>query len=117
MQKVTDVSVGEYHMVALTDSGNVYTWGKDRAPQLGHTNAQQGYPNAVELPGGARATRVAAGRQQTCAVSKDGEVYTWGIGFEGALGHFRASCKNILGQLGGSFCPNLGSILKALEGI
>jgi len=26
-RKVVDVALGEYHSVALTDDGNVYTWG------------------------------------------------------------------------------------------
>ena len=86
-EPVTSLSVGEYHMVALTAKGEVFTWGKDRSPQLGHANAQRGRPNLVSLPNGARATHVAAGRQQTCAVSEQGELFSWGLGFEGALGH------------------------------
>lgn len=30
---------------------------------------------------------VDCGRQQTVAVSVSGNVYTWGVGYEGALGH------------------------------
>eukprot|EP00937_MAST-01D_sp_MAST-1D-sp2_P006793 g6793.t1 len=84
---VASLAVGEYHMAALTEEGEVLTWGKARAPQLGHADAARGCPDTVALPGGARVARVACGRQQTVAVTEAGEVYSWGQGHEGALGH------------------------------
>ena len=92
--KVAACAVGEYHMAALTAAGeggeaggHVYTWGKARAPQLGHANEKRGSPNRVAGLGPHPAVAVACGRQQTAAVTADGALYTWGIGYEGSLGH------------------------------
>jgi alpha-tubulin suppressor-like RCC1 family protein len=87
---VAACAVGEYHMAALLTAeggGHVYTWGRARAPQLGHANAKRGAPNRVLGLGQHPAVAVACGRQQTAAVTADGALYTWGIGFEGSLGH------------------------------
>ena len=50
---------------------------------------QQGLPSIVPLE--SKMVSVACGRQQTTAVSAEGKLYTWGIGFEGALGGFALS--------------------------
>lgn len=37
-QKIVDISVGEYHVVALTEGGITYSWGKSDLYQTGHAN-------------------------------------------------------------------------------
>ncbi|KAF0697007.1 Aste57867_12281 [Aphanomyces stellatus] len=82
---IAKVEIGEYHMAALTSEKRLFTWGRDGTPQLGHANTHRGFPNeVVELRG--KVADVACGRQQTVAVTTDGQIYVWGLGHEGALG-------------------------------
>lgn len=37
-QKIVDISVGEYHVVALAENGITYSWGKSDLYQTGHAN-------------------------------------------------------------------------------
>ena len=37
-QKIVDISVGEYHVIALTENGITYSWGKSDLYQTGHAN-------------------------------------------------------------------------------
>lgn len=37
-QKIIDISVGEYHVIALAENGITYTWGKSDLYQTGHAN-------------------------------------------------------------------------------
>jgi alpha-tubulin suppressor-like RCC1 family protein len=39
LQKVTQVTCGWRHTVAVTDRGNVYSWGRGTSGQLGHGDA------------------------------------------------------------------------------
>lgn len=94
---VASVSAGGGHVLALTYTGGVYSWGKNwRA--LGHGGPasprndtiggiQTHPPERVEALRGVRVRCVAAGDEHCCAVSDDGHVYTWGYGGTGALGH------------------------------
>ncbi|KDO25530.1 hypothetical protein SPRG_20651 [Saprolegnia parasitica CBS 223.65] len=82
---VVKLEIGEYHMAALTKDHRLWTWGRHGCPQIGHDNANRGYPNEIkELSG--KVKDVACGRQQTVVVTTDGELYVWGYAHEGALG-------------------------------
>ncbi|XP_076444104.1 uncharacterized protein LOC143282372 isoform X2 [Babylonia areolata] len=81
---VTSVSCGAHHCVAVTDSGEVYTWGDGRYGQLGcgdETWRQQ--PTAVFMyqPPLRRGTKVrtsACGRRHTLLLLDNGQVYSCG---------------------------------------
>jgi hypothetical protein len=50
MQRVTQVSCGWRHTVALTDRGNIYSWGRGTSGQLGHGDAvDRNEPKRIEL--------------------------------------------------------------------
>jgi len=44
-QKIIDISVGEYHVIALAENGITYSWGKSDLYQTGHANR-----NAFKTP-------------------------------------------------------------------
>jgi len=87
-----DVVVGKWHNVAITTKRKVYTWGKNKYGQLGlgHTN-NQSLPNCILplsdpfLPKNVRS--IAAGKSHSAVVVEDGDIYTWGRGWDGQLGH------------------------------
>lgn len=81
------------HSLLLTSTGRVLSFGTGQYGALGH-----GYAGGKQLPdilrpqyidalAGTRIVCVSAGEIHSAAVSVDGDVYTWGDGFCGQLGH------------------------------
>ncbi|GLC45471.1 hypothetical protein PLESTB_000317600 [Pleodorina starrii] len=89
---VVQVVTGRYHTLALTDQGELYSWGLNDWGQLGRGAAgaydesrctsgpscRSGVPGLVSLPGGARVVGAAAGRYVSMAVDESGRLYSWG---------------------------------------
>ncbi len=80
------VDASKSHVCAIA-SGDIYCWGQGGRGQLGHGLLRdedepvqvRGLPDA--------ATRVSVGDEHTCAIVGDGDVYCWGFGEFGMLGH------------------------------
>jgi len=89
--RLTQVSAGYNHSVALSADGRVFTWGANEFGQLGDgTTTATSVPVVVNTSGalaGKTVTQVAAGFGHTLVVASDGAVYSWGSGFWGALGN------------------------------
>jgi len=83
------VACGSGHTCALTDNGSLWTWGDNKYGQLGHGNQQDlGQPTRVTtLQAVDSVTVVACGQEFTAAVLANGQLYTWGLGWNGQLGH------------------------------
>lgn len=88
--KIAQVSCGEYHTAAISDSGEVYTWGLGNMGQLGHSSLQsedkEVLPRRVVALDGVCITSVACGGVHTYAVTAKGALYAWGGGQVGQLG-------------------------------
>ncbi|KAJ6417004.1 hypothetical protein OIU84_002820 [Salix udensis] len=88
--KITLVSCGEYHTAAISEKGEVYTWGLGNMGQLGHTSLQSGdkelLPRRVVALDGIFIKDVACGGAHTCAATQKGALYAWGGGQAGQLG-------------------------------
>ncbi|CAN0153976.1 unnamed protein product [Discosporangium mesarthrocarpum] len=69
-------------------SAVVYSWGRGEDGQLGlgDTN-DQNHPVLVDALKSTGVVQVACGSGHTVVLSVDGEVYTWGRGDDGRLGH------------------------------
>ncbi|XP_062189069.1 uncharacterized protein LOC133892363 isoform X2 [Phragmites australis] len=66
----------------------VFSWGSGTNYQLGTGNAHiQKLPCKVDALHGSNIKTVAASKFHSVAVSSDGELYTWGFGRGGRLGH------------------------------
>jgi alpha-tubulin suppressor-like RCC1 family protein len=87
--KVTAISAGNGHGLALTRAGRVYAWGDDSFGQLGdrHTRGKKGTPVLVRLPGASVVTAVAAGEIHSMALTRSGRVLAWGDNQAGELGN------------------------------
>jgi alpha-tubulin suppressor-like RCC1 family protein len=83
---IKSVSAGDDHLVLLTESGTVLTWGKNDLGQLGDgTNVDRDAPIAV--PNLASIVSVKAGATYTLALQQDGTVLAWGENYYGQLGN------------------------------
>lgn len=93
LKGIRQVAAGHSHSVALSLTGNVYTWGNNDHGQCGFdddTAAAIWWPVLAPV-GGPSTTRydviaVSAGDQHTMALGKDGRVWTWGGNASGQLG-------------------------------
>ncbi len=82
-----DVQGGTDFTVALTGTGQVWTWGGNRYGQLGDGTTTIGFaPYQVELPGSAPAASIAVGQDHVLALTRQGVIYAWGRNHRGQLG-------------------------------
>jgi len=87
-QRVIAVSAGCDHNLAITADSAVWSWGCGDCGQLGHGDRQdQLLPKKVEALSGRRDVAVSAGSSHSLALSADGNVWSWGQGGQGQLGH------------------------------
>nr|XP_046250580.1 probable E3 ubiquitin-protein ligase HERC4 [Scatophagus argus] len=85
---VSQVACGSQHSVALTKDGQVYTWGQDSRGQLGLGKRKLGAnsPQHLRSLSAIPLVQVAAGGEQSFALSVSGGVFGWGRNDCGQLG-------------------------------
>jgi len=89
--QVVDFACGEHHVVVLTSAGSIYEWG----------NRTWLEPHPVSLPsryeeGLKDIERVAAGDKCSFALTKRGELYSWGAKASGCLALGPSSPKTVV---------------------
>ncbi|KAK2872403.1 hypothetical protein Q8A67_022300 [Cirrhinus molitorella] len=97
MRKVSSSKGSDGHTLAVTAEGEVFSWGDGDYGKLGHGNsATQKYPKIIQGPLlGKVVVCVSAGYRHSAAVTNDGELYTWGEGDFGRLGHSDSHSRNV----------------------
>ncbi|XP_078128363.1 putative E3 ubiquitin-protein ligase HERC1 isoform X2 [Sander vitreus] len=97
MKKVSSSKGSDGHTLAITVEGEVFSWGDGEYGKLGHGNsATQKYPKIIQGPlFGKIVVCVSAGYRHSAAVTNDGELYTWGEGDFGRLGHSDSQSRNV----------------------
>jgi len=90
--RVMAVSGGGFHTAAITEDGDLWTWGQGRDGALGHGDRESKLlPTKVASPlvcgDTAWAANVHCASSHTAAVAENGDIYTWGKGENGCLGH------------------------------
>jgi len=92
------LAVGRYHSIFVDKGGRLLTCGSDHltAPVLGHAVDPAAEPSVLHEIGpptpvpsmqDRRIVSIASGYAHCLALSAEGEVYSWGAGAYGALGH------------------------------
>ena len=85
-------SVGEHHghSLAVTASGEVYSWGDNYKGKLGLGDSPSvSTPHTVPASSfnNEKVVHVSCGGIHSSALSDEGRIYTWGCGSDGRLGH------------------------------
>ncbi|XP_003698590.1 uncharacterized protein LOC100869963 [Apis florea] len=84
---IIDAVAGQYHSVALTSDGRVFTWGWGVHGQLGHGNTDKKMtPTLVTSLLGIVIRFITAGHAHTLALSTEGIIYAFGCNIFGQLG-------------------------------
>lgn len=84
---IVAIAAGDYHCLALSDTGDVYSWGLGKAGQLGHGDrASQSAPKRVDALGGICIEQIAAGENHSLALADDGRLFGFGRANVGQLG-------------------------------
>lgn len=86
--KKVAVHSGGTFALALTQDSKVFSWGEGDHGKLGHGNCLSlDKPRLIEALKSKRIRDVACGSAHSAAIASNGELYTWGLGDYGRLGH------------------------------
>ena len=88
--RIVMLAAGLYHSAALVSDGSVWTWGIGFSGRLGHGDERTRLSpmrRGKEWFGESAAVMVACGELHTMVVTADGELWTFGGGYHGRLGH------------------------------
>ena len=82
------INSGGKHCLALSSEGEVFSWGEGEDGKLGHGNRTGcDRPRVIETLRGTEVVEIAAGGAHSACITSTGELYTWGKGRYGRLGH------------------------------
>lgn len=86
--KKVAVHSGGKHALAITLDGKIFSWGEGEDGKLGHGNRLTlEKPKMIESLKQKKIRDIACGSAHSAAISSQGELYTWGLGEYGRLGH------------------------------
>ncbi|KAK9826396.1 hypothetical protein WJX81_007348 [Elliptochloris bilobata] len=87
-KRVMLVSGGWRHTVVADEAGHTFSWGWNKFGQLGTGDtADTNLPKRVEGLEGGEVVLLACGWRHTLLGTSNGDVYSWGRGVNGQLGH------------------------------
>jgi alpha-tubulin suppressor-like RCC1 family protein len=140
LRGVVDIDAGDGHSIAVTAEGGLYTWGyvsflarikahfDSEEEAIGHgggEDTQRLVPTKVTGGGIGEAVvvQVAAGDFHSMALTAAGQLWTWGYGEKGQLGHGGKEnlavprvVDEIEGEMVGMACGDLHSLVTTAEG-
>ncbi|CAG9326161.1 unnamed protein product [Blepharisma stoltei] len=88
--KMASISCGAHHTVGLSSYGNIYTWGRYLYPTNEENQVKYGnktIPSLLDPVKHIKFSKVSAGSGHTLALDNLGQVWSWGDGMQGQLGH------------------------------
>lgn len=112
LPKIIAISAGDYHTMAVDESGQVWTWGFNYYGQLGRTTANVISPIPEKATGVVEVVAVAAGKEHSVALKSNGTVWTWGRNTYGQLGLGDSTDVNIVPKM----VPGLTNITEIAAG-
>lgn len=84
----TQVACGGFHTAVITEDGKMYTFGGGEHGQLGHGDkVNKVKPTLVHALHDVFISQITCGWSHSVALTSNGQVYTWGNGDHGKLGH------------------------------
>jgi len=85
--KIKFINAGYFHAAAISEKGQLYTWGIGSEGQLGNkSNINTNSPKKVDFFDAGEAAFVSCGMYHTSCIDEKGFLYTWGGNKNGQLG-------------------------------
>lgn len=90
-QAIVDVAAGEYHYLALSQTGEVYSWGDNEYGSCGNGQVLSDLPGPEKvdffdsLPQGDKVQRIFASGASSAALTRTGKLYAWGKNEQGQI--------------------------------
>ncbi|XP_042235207.1 uncharacterized protein LOC121874922 isoform X2 [Homarus americanus] len=85
---IISVACGQFHSLAVSEDGKLYTWGWGVHGQLGNSNVEDCLtPTPVQRLARKHIVLADGGYAHSVAMSSDGNVYAWGCGTYGQIGN------------------------------
>ncbi|XP_078046235.1 HECT and RLD domain containing E3 ubiquitin ligase 4 isoform X1 [Augochlora pura] len=99
---IVQVACGMKHTLALTNNGELYSWGSNNEGQLGldYEVKSEMKPQLINGLNGIPIAHIACGGYHSIAISKSGAVFGWGKNTFGQLGLNDTRDRNVPCQLG-----------------
>ncbi|XP_062095114.1 ultraviolet-B receptor UVR8 isoform X1 [Humulus lupulus] len=92
---VSQISGGWRHTMALTSDGKLYGWGWNKFGQVGAGDIEDHCsPVQVKFPHEQKVVKISCGWRHTLAVTERQNVFSWGRGTNGQLGHGESVDRN-----------------------
>lgn len=92
---MVDISAGESHVLAVDEMGNVWAWGHNPYGQLGRRTVSSYTEVPEKVAGLTNVAAVAAGKDHSIVLKKDGTVWAWGRNTYGQLGNGETADYNV----------------------
>ncbi|GKY95712.1 hypothetical protein MPSEU_000532000 [Mayamaea pseudoterrestris] len=87
-KKIVRISACGFHSACLSDADELFTWGEGKFGRLGHgTESNCHGPRLVESLVGKKPRQIACGGFHSAVVTEDGQLFSFGGGEHGQLGH------------------------------
>ncbi|KAH9513369.1 putative E3 ubiquitin-protein ligase herc1 [Bulinus truncatus] len=101
IKKISSSKGSDGHTLALNTEGELYSWGDGDYGKLGlGGNHTQKSPKLIQGPLAQKVVKtMSAGYRHSAAVTFDGQLYTWGEGDYGRLGHGDKTSRNLPKQV------------------
>ncbi|XP_073124189.1 ultraviolet-B receptor UVR8 [Henckelia pumila] len=93
---ISQISGGWRHTMAVTTDGKLYGWGWNKFGQVGvGDNVDHCSPAQVKFPLDQKVVNISCGWRHTLAVTEGQNVFSWGRGTNGQLGHGESVDRNL----------------------
>ncbi|GFR70953.1 HECT and RLD domain-containing E3 ubiquitin protein ligase family member 1, partial [Elysia marginata] len=124
IKKIASSKGSDGHTLALTTEGELFSWGDGDHGKLGlGGDRTQKVPKIIQGPLSTKVVKcMSAGYRHSAAVTVDGELYTWGEGDHGRLGHGDKTPRNIpkqvkeIGLVGQVACGSSHTLVVSQDG-
>jgi alpha-tubulin suppressor-like RCC1 family protein len=114
IENIASIAIGGGHYCAALENGTVGCAGRNDVGELGTGNADGSVHTFGILPKITGVVQVAAGESHTCARTKVGALYCWGLSSEGQLGLGPAAGQTLSSGARAALSPTLVSTLDGV---